>query len=102
MKAYYLSIRGDDDEGGEIVFANNVQEARKQIYSTDIQFESWIYVQAHRQKLWDGKENLSTRELRKEQWREGWWFHQDGAPDCDEGTDEEFYAWYDKNFEVKK
>lgn len=100
MKAYYLSIRDNDDEGGEIVFANTAQEARKQVYGTDLQFESWIDVQAHRYKNWDGKENLPLIELRKEQWREGWWFHEGGAPDPDEDTDEAFYDWYKKNFEV--
>lgn len=98
MKAYYLSIRDDDDQGGKIVFAKTAQEARKQVYGTDLDFESWIDVQAHRYKKWDNKEDLSQLELAREQWREGWWFHAYGCPDADEGTDEEFDKWHKDSF----
>lgn len=95
MKAYYVSIRDDDDQGGFTVFANTVQEARKKVPG-DLVYERWIDVQAHRSKQFDGMENLSKAELAKEQWRDGWiWEYYTNAPDCEEATDEEFYKWYE-------
>jgi hypothetical protein len=103
MKAYFLSIRDDDmDQGGFTVFANNVQEARKQADSKDLQYERWIDIQAHRSPLYDGMENLSEVELCKLQWREGWnWVDRYDMPDPDEATDDDFYKWYEGNFGAK-
>lgn len=98
MKAYYVSIRDDDDAGGGITFAHTAQEARGHYHAFDLNPERWIDVQAHRSKHFDGMENLSKAELAKEQWRDGWWFHQSGSPDVDEATDEEFYTWYESVF----
>lgn len=99
MKAYYLSIRGDEDQGHFLVFAKTVNEARKQADSNDLQYDRWIDVQAHRAKRWDDKENLPEHDLAKEQWREGWrWIDRYDLPDPDEATDEEFYKWYGENF----
>lgn len=97
-RAYLLSIRDDPDEGSELVFDLTAKKARSQIFGTDMQWENWIDVAAHRAKQWDYLENANQRERYKEFWREGWWFHQSGYPDADEGTDEEFYEWYDSTF----
>lgn len=99
MKAYYLSIKDNEDEGTELVFANTVQEARKQVNSTDFQYDSWIEVQAHRAKTYDGMENLTDAELAKEMWRKsGWQWFDRHTPDPDETTDDEFIKWYKKEF----
>lgn len=101
MKAYYVSLRGDEDAGGGIAFANTVQEARKQYYRFDLDPESWLDVQAHRRKTFDGMENLTKAELWKECWRDGWWFHEYDVPDVDTATDEDFYNWYERTFNDK-
>lgn len=97
MKAYYVSIKYDEDQGGHIVFANTVQEARKKVPG-DLDYESWLDVQAHRDKHFDDMENLTKAELAKEQWRHGWWFFQNDYPDPDEATDKEFIDWYEETF----
>lgn len=98
MKAYYVSIRNDDDAGGGIVFANTVQEARKHYHQFDLDPDSWLDVQAHRNKRYDGLEKLPAAELALKQWRDGWhWFDMD-YPNPDEATDEEFHKWYKDNF----
>lgn len=97
MKAYYLSVT-DEDQGGKIVFANTVNEARKHIYSTDFFYDSWLDVKARRYKAFDGMESLSDAELALHQWKEGWrWFDTD-YPDPDEATDAEFLLWYESYF----
>lgn len=98
MKAYILGIRDDPDQGNQIVFAGNATGAKKQLDGNQFMYESWIDIECLRAKSWDGKENLTPKELMKEQWREGWWFHQTDYPDPDEGTDEQFYEWYDKTY----
>lgn len=99
MKAYFLSIKDDDmDQGGFIVFANTVQEARKQADSKDLQYERWIDIQAHRDKKYDGMENLSDAELALVQWKDGWRWVDHEEPDADEVTDEDFIKWYERTF----
>lgn len=101
MKAYYVSIRNDEDQGGGIAFANTAQAARKQYSAFDLDPESWLDVQAHRDKRYDGMEKLPAAELAIKQWRDGWrWFFME-YPDPDEATDEEFYQWYESAFGAK-
>lgn len=98
MKAYYLSIRDDDDQGGQIVFADNATDAKKQIDSNQFVWDNWIDIQAHRWKRFDGKETLSKSELALFQWKDGWrWFDMD-YPSPDEASDEEFQNWYLSEF----
>lgn len=101
-RAYLVSIRDDPDEGTELVFDLTAQKARAHIFGTDMQWERWIDVVAHRAERWDYLKDADQRERYKEFWRDGWWFHQSGYPDADEGTDEEFYKWYDETYGVKK
>lgn len=96
MKAYMLGLYSDDDQGNEIVFAKTAKEAKK--YNRDLDPDSYIDLFAKRAPEFDGMENMSIKELMKEQWREGWWFHQDGCPSNDESDDEVFYKWYDETF----
>ncbi|SIS11833.1 hypothetical protein [Williamsia sterculiae] len=102
MKAYKLKMASDPDAGSEIVFATTSREAKKQARGQDFYEMSgdWCDLRVGRAPHYDGMEALSERELRKENWRDGWWFHQYGCPDVDEATDEDFYAWYDSNFGV--
>ena len=97
MKAWYLSVK-DSDDGSFIVFANTRNEARNQADSNDLMYDRWIDIEARRAPRWDGKENLPKRELDKELWRDGWQWLEYHAPEPEETTDEEFYAWYDKHF----
>lgn len=100
MKAYHVSIRNDEDQGGGIVFADTAQEARKHYGRFDLDPESWLDVQAHRDKRYDGLEKLSDAELALCQWHDGWrWFFLD-YPDPDEATDAEFLKWYENTFET--
>lgn len=97
MKAYRLSIKDDEDQGAEIVFANTAKEAKKLI-SGELVYDWWIDIRVHRDKRYDGMENLSRAELALQQWRDGWrWFGVD-YPDPDEATDAEFIGWYAKNW----
>ena len=98
MKAYYLGVRGDNDQGELVVFADTAQEARKLINGTDLQYERWIDVRAYRAKQWDGLENLSQAELHLRLWREGWRWFDMNYPDPDEDTDETFLKWYEDTF----
>lgn len=100
MKAYYLTTV--DEEEATIVFAENIKEAKKQIYSTDIYFDSWIDIRVRRDSRYDGMEKLSEAELALHQWRDGWrWFDYEN-PDPDTATDQEFLDWYRETFEVKR
>lgn len=98
MKAYYVSLRSDDEAGGGIVFAKTAQEARGMYHTWDLDPENWLDVQAHRRPNFDNMENLSKMELMKECWRDGWWFHESNVPDVNEATDQDFYDWYERTF----
>lgn len=102
MKAYYLSIKDDDEGVMAVVFANNAKEAKKQIYGSymmDYWSGEWIYLRVNRAKRYDGMENLDAAHLALQQWHDGWrWFDRD-YPDPDEATDDEFLEWYRKNFD---
>lgn len=96
MKAYLVNVKYDSDQGDAVVFANTVKEAKNKIHSTDLEYDTWIDVQAKRSPEFDGMENHSDKELAKEMWREGWnYFDYNHVPDCETATDEEFYQWYD-------
>lgn len=99
LKAYVLGVNSDDDKGQMIVFANNAKEAR-QLENGQLDPESFIDLFVRRSPAFDDMEKLSQKELMKEQWREGWWFHQNGCPNEEESTDEEFYIWYDQAFNL--
>lgn len=104
MKAYYLSIKDDDEGIVAVVFAENAREAKKKVYSTylvDYWSGEWIYLRVNRAKKFDGKEKLTESELALFQWREGWRWNDHDYPDPDEATDEEFLEWYKDNFESK-
>ncbi len=103
MKAYYLSIKDNDDAGGQIVFANTAKEAKK-LVSGDVwdNLENYIELRVNRSKHYDGMENLSKAELALEQWKEGWQWFDIEYPDPDEATDEEFLSWYKSMFEGSK
>lgn len=101
MKAYYLSIKDDDEGVVDVVFANNAKEAKKQVYSswiTDYWSGEWIYLRVNRARRYDDMDNLSAAELALQQWKDGWrWLDMD-YPDPDESTDEDFYEWYKNTF----
>ena len=102
MKAYCGELRDDPDAGMEIVFANTVKEAKRMIWGRDFTSlaESYLDLIVRRYPAFDGMETLTPKELSKVQWRDGWWFHQSGYPDPDEGTDEDFDKWYDETFGI--
>lgn len=94
IKAYYLSIKDEDDAGGAIVFAETAKEAKKKVWGHDTLVDAldggWINLLVHRDKRYDGMEKLDAAHLALEQWHDGWrWFDMD-YPDPDEATDEEF------------
>src|SRR3954469_2627602 len=102
MKAYYLSIAGDDDAGGAVVFAETAKAAKKQVFNHEALADAlqgeWIYLRVRRDKRYDGLEKLSAAELALRQWKDGWrWFDTD-YPDPYEATDAEFLDWYKDNF----
>lgn len=103
MKAYYLSIKGNDDAGMQVVFANTAKEAKKlvsgEVYDN---LENYIDLRVNRAKHFDGMENLSKAELALEQWHEGWRYYDLNDPDPDIATDEEFIEWYEDMFGTKK
>ena len=102
MKAYIGGIHSSDDAGNIIVFAKNSKEAVKLVLQDDISDyrESYIDVYAKRYPAFDNMESLSHKEFMKEKWRAGWWFFQDGLPDESESSDQNFYDWYNKTFEL--
>jgi hypothetical protein len=102
VKAYYLSVKDDDDAGQAVVFANTAKEAKKQVFSHDLLVDAleggWINLRVNRAKEYDGMENLSAAELALKQWRNGWRFFDVDYPDPDAATDKEFLEWYEGNF----
>ena len=105
MKAYYLSVKDEDDAGQAVVFANTAREAKKQVFAHDDLVMAldggWVNLRVNRAKSYDGMENLSEAELALHQWRNGWrWFDWHDMPD-DEATDEEFIKRYEAAFGVE-
>ena len=101
MKAYYIDIKDDPDQGAHVVWDTTVRNARKRVDESDLYYESWLDVQCRRYPVFDGMEKLTKRELALEQWHNGWWFDSDEPSDDGEHTDEEFLAWYDKRHGVE-
>lgn len=97
MKAWYLSIKNGDD-GRFVVFSDTRNGARSQADSNDLFYDNWIEIEATRAKKFDGLEKLPKRELDKVLWRDGWQWLDYDAPEPDDTTDEQFYAWYDAIF----
>lgn len=99
MKAYYIDIKDDPDQGGYLVWDTTVRKAKKRVDESDLQYESWLDVQCHRMKRYDGMEGLSDSQLALVQWHDGWWW--DNAPPTDDGdtSDEEFLKWWHDNFD---
>lgn len=100
MKAWYLSVKDDDDQGRFIVFAESRNGARNKADSNDLMYDRWIDIQAHRAPKYDGLENLTKRELDLVLWRDGWEWLEFRCPEPSETTDEIFYEWYDATFGV--
>ena len=105
MKAYYLTIKGDDEGVTDVVFANTAREAKKLVWQTDLvdywQGE-WILLRANRAKKYDGMEHLSDIEMKLFQWKEGWrYIDLYNMPDPDEATDEQFIEWYKNNIQKR-
>lgn len=100
MKAWYLDIKDDPDQGAFVVFADTRNEARKQADQHDLMYDSWLDIQATRFKSMDNKEDLDDAHLILELWRDhGWRWWDIEYPDQDEATDEEFLKWYKENFD---
>jgi hypothetical protein len=100
MKAWYLDIQEDPDQGAYIVFANTRNEARKQADSNDLMYDSWLDIHAVRARQYDGMEKAKDSELALKQWQSGWrWFDLYDMPDEGEATDAEFLKWWHKNFD---
>jgi hypothetical protein len=101
MKAYSISDRTDADKGMEIVWARNGKEARGK-QSGQIDVDCYIDLQVLREPAFDNMENATQKELMFKQWKEGWWFWQDGCPSDEGNNDSEFYDWFEKTFEEKE
>lgn len=100
MKAYYVFVRNDEDQGGGLVFAETVQEARSHYHRFDLDPDRWIDVAAHRNKGFNNLEHLTSLELSRVQWRDGWYFCDMNVPDPDEASDAVFDQWYSENVEM--
>jgi hypothetical protein len=99
MKAWYVEIRDDPDQGAFVAFADTRNQARAQADRHDLMYESWIDISATRFKAMDGKEHLDKAHLTLELWRDHCWRWWDiSYPDQDEATDEEFLDWYERTF----
>lgn len=99
MKAYYLSIKDNDDAGQEVVFANTAKEAKKLVSGNVYDnLENYLDLRVNRAKKFDGMEDLDAAHLALKQWKWGWgWFDME-YPDPDEATDAEFLKWYEETF----
>lgn len=100
MKAYYLSIKDNDDAGAQVVFANTAKEAKKKVNGwVHDNLENYLDLRVNRAKRYDDMEDLDQAHLALEQWREGWqWFDMYDQPDQDTATDDEFLDWYEGVF----
>lgn len=102
MKAYMGGLYSSDDEGNAIVFAKNAKEAKKKFlehpHGIADHAESYVDIYARRSPNFDGMESADEAEIMCEQWKQGWWFHQDDVPDVEVATDEDFYIWYAEEY----
>lgn len=99
MKAYAVRLESDPDKGNEIIFAKNTKSARSMAHATDLagDADSFLDIRVKRAPEFDGMQNASQKEVMRVMWREGWWFHQSGAPFEDE-PEEQFNKWYERTF----
>jgi len=105
MKAWLLENPYDDEGRQAIVFADTRNEAKLQADCYNIDCD-WIDLRATRAKNYDGMENLSTQELYRILWRDGWWFELgDDRVEAydDEGvTEETFDIWWNRTYGLEK
>lgn len=74
MKAWKLSNESDDEGRVIIVFAENRGKAMSQGSEDELGTFEWTSLRAVRAKHFDDMENLTSKELMREMWHEGWWF----------------------------
>lgn len=94
MKAWLLNIKHDDDQGQAIVFAPNRTEAKKRLWTTHLEADSWIDIEARRYPVLDNMENAGEVERALILWRDGWRWYDYETPEEEETTDDEFKEWY--------
>lgn len=94
MKAWVLSIKNEDDQGQAIVFAENRTEAKKMLWTTHLEANSWIDIEARRYSNLDDMEKSSEVERSLILWRDGWRWYDYETPEEEETTDDEFREWY--------
>ena len=96
MKAYILSVKNDDDQGQQIVFAKTAREAKNNWHwylNADIFLDKLV----HRAPEFDDMENATELELMTKQWQEGWrWFDYNDVPDVETENIKDFENWYKK------
>lgn len=98
MKAYILSVKNDDDQGQQIVFAKTAREAKKN-WHWYLDADSFLDKLVHRAPQFDDMENATELELMTKQWQEGWrWFDNYDVPDVETATVEEFQEWCKKEY----
>lgn len=78
MKAWRVWDCTNEDAGIDIVWANNVKEAKYKGQLTQVgeELESYTDLRVRREKALDDMENLSDKDLAKEQWMLGWTWHE--------------------------
>ena len=104
MKAWIIEDPNDYEGRQALVFADTRNEAKNQAGWFDIECD-WIDLRAIRAKTFDSMENLSTKELMRNQWHEGWWFElgNDRLPSFDENdvTEKTFDDWWNRIYGVE-
>lgn len=74
MKAWYLSNESDYEGRVVIVFAGDREKAKSQALEDELGTFDWTDLRAVRAKHFDDMEGLTSKELMREMWHEGWWF----------------------------
>lgn len=99
MKAYIVGDKWNEDAGNIIVFAENIKDAKKQGWESEMDFERYIDMTVRRCKDFDGMENADEEELLIARWRHGWWFDTYSSPPTpEESTDQDFWDWHEKEY----
>lgn len=105
MKAWRVWDCTNEDAGIDIVWANNVKEAKYKGQLTQVgeELESYTDLRVRREKALDDMENLSDKDLAKERWMLGWTWHEGTIlPYFDEldtdKVDKVWDEWYYLNF----
>lgn len=104
MKAWILSDVTSGDCGNSLVFADTVNEAKKQmrndeyIYSFDFEDLDWIDIRCKRAKEFDDMDNKSELDICIKLMKEyGWSFEIEHRYECKVYTEnniDEFIQWY--------